>query len=141
VAVKVTDAATGSRRFAQRGAAAAGDYAEGVRGAGQDWQQGAVAAADNYNAGVQEAITRNAFARGVQQAGASKYEQKATTVGARRFPEGVREAGPAWEQATAPFLQTIAALTLEPRRPKGDPANFRRVEQIGQALRRRKVGG
>jgi hypothetical protein len=141
MALKVKDAATAAAKFVQRGSAAGSDYAAGVKNAGQSWQTGAAAAADNYAAGVQEAIGRGAFARGVQQAGASKYETRASTVGARRFPEGIREAGPTWEQSTAPYLQTLAGLTLSPRRPKGDPANFLRVQQVGEALRRRKVGG
>ncbi|MCL6552924.1 MAG: hypothetical protein K6W08_07370 [Firmicutes bacterium] len=139
--VKVKDAATAATKFAQRAAAAAPDYAAGVRGAGQDWQAAAVAAAENYAAAVTEAIGRNAFARGVQAAGAQTYEQRAATVGARRFPEGVREAQPRWQEEVQPYLQTIAGLTLPPRRPKGDPANFARVQAIGEALRRRKLAG
>jgi hypothetical protein len=141
VAIKVKDAASSAKRFVARGQAAAGDYAEGVRGAGSEWLARTAGSTDNYAAGVQDAIGRNAFARGVQEAGSSKYEQRASTVGARRFPEGIREAGPSWEQSTAPYLQAIAGLTLPPRRPKGDPSNYARVQAVGEALRRRKVGG
>lgn len=141
MALKVKDPATAAAKFVSRGSAAGQDYAAGVKGAGASWQAGAAAAAGNYEAGVQEAIGRGAFQRGVQAAGGNKYEQRASTVGARRFPEGIREAGPAWEQNTAPYLQTLAGLTLPPRRPKGDPANFMRVQAVGEALRRRKVGG
>jgi hypothetical protein len=141
VALKVKDPATAREKFINRGAASSQDYANGVKGAGQAWQAGAAASADNYAAGVQDAIGRGAYARGVTQAGAAKYETRAAGVGARRFPEGIREAGPAWEQATAPYLQTLAGITLPPRRPKGDPSNFLRVAAIGEALRRRKVGG
>ena len=141
MAIKVKDAGASAAKFVQRAGAAAADYQQGVQGAGEDWQRNTAAAADNYAAGVQEALTRGAFARGVQAAGGAKYSQKAGTVGARRFPEGVREGGAAFQAGVAPFLQTIAGLTLPPRRPKGDPANFQRVQVIGEALRRRKVGG
>jgi len=141
MAIKVKDAATSSRKFTQRAAAAAADYQAGVQAAGQDWQTNTAAAAENFAAGVQEAIGRGAFARGVQKAGGAKYSLKAGTIGARRFPEGVREAGPDFEAGVTPYLQTIAAITLPPRRPKGDPANFLRVQAIGEALRRRKLGG
>jgi len=141
MAIKVKDAATSSRKFTQRAAAAAADYQAGVQAAGQDWQTATSASAENYAAGVQEAIGRGAFARGVAKAGAAKYSAKAGTIGARRFPEGVREAGPDFEAGVTPYLQTIAAITLPPRRPKGDPANFARVQAIGEALRRRKLGG
>jgi len=141
MAIKVKDAATAATKFTQRAAAAAGDYQAGVQGAGEDWARNTAASEENYNAAVQESITRHAFARGVQAAGGAKFAQKAATTGARRFPEGVREGGPAFSAGVQPFLQTIAALTLPPRRPKGDPANFQRVQVVGEALRRRKVGG
>jgi hypothetical protein len=32
-------------------------------------------------------------------------------------------------------------LTLPPRRPKGDPANFQRSQMVADALRKKKVGG
>lgn len=141
MALKVKDAALAARKFVERGAAASGDYAAGVAGAAGDWQQKTAASAETYNAGVQDAISRGAFARGINGTAAAKYQERASNVGARRFPEGIRSAGPAWESATQPYLQTIASLNLEPRRPKGDPANIRRVEQVATALRRRKVGG
>jgi hypothetical protein len=141
MAIDVKDAATSAAKFTQRGAAAAGDYQSGVRGAGAKWQQATGAAAENYAAGVQDAIGRGAFARGVSKAGGAKFETKASTVGARRFPEGIRDAGPAFQEGVQPYLQVIAGLTLPPRRPKGDPANFQRVQVIGEALRRRKVSG
>jgi len=141
MAIKVKDAVSAAQKFVSKGAAAGADYESGVRGAGPAWQAQTVAASENYAAGVQEAITRNAFARGVQASGAAHYEERAATVGARRFPEGIRAAGPAWQEGTTPFLDVIRNLTLEPRRPTGDPSNWRRSEQVGMALRRRKLGG
>lgn len=141
MAIKVKDAGSAAAKFTQRAAAAAGDYQTGVQGAGEDWARNAAASVDNYNAAVQEAITRGAFARGVSKAGGAKFAQRASTVGARRFPEGVREAAPAFQEGVAPYLQVISGLTLPPRRPKGDPANMQRVQAVTEALRRRKVAG
>jgi len=139
--VEVKDVGMASRKFVTRGQAAGGDYTEGVRGSGQRWQANASASAENYNAGVQQAITRGSFAKGVNEAGGGKYEQKATTLGAQRFPQGIAQAGPAWAEGTGPYLDTIRGLNLPPRRPRGDPANYLRNQAIGEALRRRKVGG
>jgi hypothetical protein len=140
MAVRVADAAMAAKKFAQRGAAASQDYAAGVTGSGASWQSNTAGAADTYAAAVQEAIGRGAFARGVQAAGGSKYEERARTVGAQRFGPGVTAAAPEWERQTAPYLQTIASLTLPPRRPKGDPSNLARVSAVTEALRARKVG-
>lgn len=140
MAIRVADAAAAAKKFAQRGAAASSDYAAGVTGAGASWQQQTAAAAETYQAAVQDAINRGAFARGVQQAGGQKYEEKARTVGAQRFGPGVTAAAPEWERQTSPYLQAIASLTLPPRRPKGDPSNLARVSAVTEALRARKVG-
>jgi len=141
MAIKVADAVASAKKFAQRGAAAANDYKMGVANAGQDWQSKTAAATETYAAGVQDAIGRNAFAKGVSAAGGAKYQERASTVGAQRFPQGVQMAEAEWANKTAPYLQTIAGLTLPPRRPKGDPTNLQRVAAVTQALRARKVGG
>jgi hypothetical protein len=141
MAIDVKDAATAASKFTARGAAAAGDYAAGVRGSGAKWERATAMAEDNYNAGIQEAIGRKAFLKGIAAAGGGKYETKAASTGARRYPEGIREAGGSYQEKVQPYLATIASLSLPPRRPKGDPANFARVQAVGEALRRKKVGG
>lgn len=141
MSLKVKSASDSATKFIERGAAAGADYTSGVKGAGPDWEANTAAAADSFAAGVQDAISRNAFAKGVTNAGAAKYEKKATEIGSRRFPEGIRAARGDYQANVQPFLDTIAGLTLSPRRPKGDPSNFRRVEEIGMALRKKKLAG
>lgn len=141
MAIPVTDAATAARKFATRGAAAGQDYANGVRGSGGRWQAGAVAGEQNYAQGVNEAIAQGRFKKGVQDAGAAKFEERAATVGAQRFPQGIQNAEQSWAQNTAPYLQAIASATLPPRGPKGDPRNQQRSAMMAEILRKRKVGG
>ncbi len=141
MAIKVKDAAASAAKFAQRGAAAASDYAAGVQAAGQDWQSNTAASEETYNAAMQDAIGRRAFGKGVAKAGGDKYSRRASTTGAQRFPAGVRDAQGDWATNTQPYLDTIRNVQLPPRRPKGDPANFARVQAVGDALRRRKLAG
>jgi hypothetical protein len=141
MAIAVKDAQTASNKYVQRAQSAAPDYQKGVTGAGAAWQANTVAANDAYVQGVTAAAQAGRFAKGVQAAGGSKYETKASTVGAQRYPQGVATAGPAWQNATAPYLSTIAALNLPPRRPKGDPGNLARVQMVTDALRKKKVSG
>lgn len=141
MALKVKDAAMSRDKFVARGSGAAQDYANGVKGAGQLWQANSINGAANWAAGVQQAATRDAFSKGIQKAGGAKFENRASTVGANRFPQGIRDAGPAWEAATTPYLQLMASLTLPPRHPKGDPGNIQRVQAVNEANRRKKVGG
>ncbi len=140
MAIRVKDAGSLAKKFSQRAAAAAGDYKAGVEQAGQDWQTNTAAAADNYAAGVQQAIGDGRFRRGVEQAGSAKFTQRASTLGAQRFPTGVQAAEGDWTKGTQPYLQAIAGLTLPPRRPKGDPGNMQRSQAVAAALRALKVG-
>lgn len=138
--LKVKDIAVAMAKFVNRGSGAAQDYANGIKGAGATWQANAAAAEPNYDAGVQAAIARQAYSKGVTKAGGSKYENRASTVGAQRYPQGIRDAGPAWEAGFGPYQQTLASLTLPPKRPHGDPANYARVQFVGDALRKKKIG-
>lgn len=141
MAIKVKDAAMAAQKFVTRGQAAAGDYQKGVQGAGDTWQAHSAAASDTFAAGVQEAITRGAYTKGIAKAGSGKYVNNASTKGAQRYPQGVATAGPAWQDATAPYLQTLQGITLPPRRPKGDPGNMARVQAVTDALRKKKLAG
>lgn len=141
MAIKVKDAATAAAKFVQRGQAAAPDYQKGVAASGEAWLANSTASKETYAQGVQEAIGRDAFAKGVVKAGAAKFTTAASGKGAQRYPQGVATAGPAWAEGTQPFLTTLAGLTLPPRRPKGDPGNMARVQAVTDALRKRKLQG
>ena len=138
--MKVKDAAVSAAKFKTRAMAAGADYAAGVKAAGQDWQTNTGAAGENYATGVQAAIGRNAFTKGVQAAGSEKYVRNASGVGAQRYPQGVGNAEGDWARGTQPYLETLRNLTPPPRRPKGDPGNYARVQAVGEALRARKLG-
>ncbi len=139
MAIRIKDTASLARKFIQRAAAAAGDYKDGVQAAGQDWATNTEASEDIYEAGVQGAISDKRFGKGVRAAGAVKYTEKATTLGAQRYPAGVQAAESAWSKGVGPFLDVIKGLTLPPRRPKGDPANYARAQFVGEALRAAKL--
>lgn len=139
-AIRVKDTGALAKKFVQRAGAASGDYKDGVAAAGGDWEQNTKASEDNYAAGVQAAIGDKRFGKGVAAAGAGKYTQRATTLGAQRYPTGVQAAEGAWSQGAQPYLQAIASLNLPPRRPKGDPANQQRANAVAAALRALKVG-
>lgn len=137
----VKDVATSRDKFVARGSSAAQDYANGVKGSGGTWQAHSVAAASTFAAGITDAINRGAYEKGVTKAGGAKYETRASTTGAQRYPQGIRDAGPAWEAGTGPYIQLMSGLTLPPRRPKGDPSNIQRVQAVNDANRKKKIGG
>jgi hypothetical protein len=140
MALRVRDAGASAKKFADRAAAATPDYKAGIAGAGNAWQANTTASTDNYNAGVQGAISRNAFAKGVTKAGGGYWESRASTLGANRFADGVRAGQSNYSDGVAPYLDTLSKLNLPARGPKGDPRNLQRAADVATALRLAKTG-
>lgn len=116
------------------------DYKAGVQTPMKDWATEAAAAEERYNSGVQDAIGRGAFAKGVHNAGSEKWKKGALEKGVNRWGPGVRVAQPDYEKGFAPYRDTIEQTSLPPRRRTGDPANIERVAAIAAALHAKKVG-
>ncbi len=140
MAIKLKSGDTIAKKFATRGAAAAGDYKSGVESPRREWASSAAASKDAYAAGVQEAIGRNAFEKGVQEAGDAKWKRKASDVGSQRFPQGVQAAQSDYQRGVQPYLDAIASTDLPARGVKGSPQNFERARIIAERLRAMKVG-
>jgi len=117
------------------------DYVQGVNNPRTSWQQATVAAEKNYEAGIQESITKKRFSKGVTKAGDQKWQTNAATIGASRFGQGVQNGAAAYTAGFAPYEAVINSVQLPPRYPKGDPRNLERVKAISMALRAKKVSG
>ncbi|TXH51707.1 MAG: hypothetical protein E6Q97_17775 [Desulfurellales bacterium] len=128
-------------KWNRRTAAASADYKAGVENSPNNWEQNTVAAAAAHKAGTEAALREGRFEKGVKKSGGNYYKMRAATIGADRFSSGV-EAGKAnYEEGVKPYLETIASTNLPPRGPKGDPRNYDRVKVMGEALRKKKIGG
>lgn len=134
MAITIKDVGTLATKFATRARAAAGDYKDGVAGAGQAWEAGATAAEQAYQDGVNEAIGRKAFGKGVRASGQAHYVKRATELGAQRYAGGIDAGKDRWAQNTAPVLQVIAGLTLPPKGSRRSPANMQRANMVATAL-------
>lgn len=140
MAIQLKDTATIARKYSQRAQAAGADYAAGVKSPRADWAANTVAAKGAYAQGVQDSIGRDAFAKGVNNAGTAKWQGKAAGVGATRYPQGVAGAEADYAKGFQPYAETLASTTLPPRAAKGSPQNLERVRAVADALHRRKVG-
>lgn len=136
----VKDSATAAQKFSTRAQAAAPDYANGVRGSGGRWHDAAKASEDNWKQGVTAAASRGAFGKGIDKAGASKFENNAATLGSQRYPTGVANAAPAYQKGVDPYLNALRSATLPPRGPKGSPQNQQRAAAIATLLNKLRVG-
>ncbi|MCK5645108.1 MAG: hypothetical protein KAJ19_30185, partial [Gammaproteobacteria bacterium] len=106
-----------------------------------DWANATKAAEGSYEEGVNKAIARKAFGKGVTKAGSEKYKAGVREKGGQRFASGVAIAGPAYQAGFAPFHRVIAGTQLPPRFARRDPRNLRRVEVIATALGKAKEAG
>lgn len=127
-------------KFAQRAAAASSDYAEGARSTEKNWQQATVAAAEVHKAATLEALNRGAFAKGVQAAGNSAWQEGIETKGVGRFAEGVSGAAGKYAENSARYDGARQAAKGMPRATKGSPQNLQRVAAVVAAQRKVKTG-
>lgn len=134
---KVRDLSKSAGRLQTTGAARSTEYLEGVSG-NTDWAANAVAAQPNYDAGVQEAVAKKSFSRGVQKAGQGKFNASAEKIGQARFAQGIAIAGPEWEKGFAPFKAVIEGVSLPKRGRRGDPSNWDRAKAVGMALAKKR---
>jgi len=116
------------------------DYEAGIRNPARDWEDATAKAESNWESGVQAAISKKQFGKGVHEAGTSKWQKKALELGTARWGPGVTAAVDDYKSGFSKYHSVIERLTLTPRKEVGNPQNYRRVQEIGEALRRAKVG-
>lgn len=138
-AIKVKSSEASAEKWSENAGRSSEDYAAGAEAAAQEWASKTAAAGDTYHQAVSAPGVKTRFTRGVQRAGAEKYARKIRDVGSSRFAPGVAAARSDFQSGVEPYLQTIAGLTLDQRKPRGDPANYRRVEQVGKALNAKRL--
>ena len=120
---------------------AATEYAENAAAAADKWATMTKAAGATFQQAITAGNIRQRFERGVSKAGASKYARKISDVARDRYAPGISAATVDYRTGAEPYFQTLAGLTLDQRKPRGDPANYRRVEQVGKALNAKKLAG
>lgn len=119
------------------------DYAAGIASPRRSWMAATKAAEKSYEDGVQKAITRNAFSKGVAKAGDEKWSRKASVNGVRNWGPGVAEAKGDYAAGFSPYQAAISACVLPPRYARRDPRNLARVKAIVDCLiaKKESVGG
>jgi len=117
----------------------ASELEAGLRDPKKNWEEETLAASEAYNAGVSDAISRGAFAKGVSAAGQAAYLDPALKLGVKRYRDGVTYGVPKYNKKFAPFRDVIEGTTLPPRGAVGDPGNIDRVRVIAAALHDAKI--
>ncbi len=139
MALKVKPIDGSTTKWVERARGAATEYGINAVAAATQWATETAKAADTYGMAISAPGIKTRFARGVARAGAAKYARKIVAVGADRFAPGVAAATTDYKAGAEPYFATLSALTLTARKPRGDPANYNRVEQVGKALNAKRL--
>lgn len=134
MAIKVKSADVAALKWVDNAARAADAFATEAQAAASLWEANTKAAKENYHKAITASGITDRFAGGVAKAGAGKFARKIVDVAKDRFGPGISAAKMDYTQNVAPYLATIASLSLSPRGPRGDPKNYDRVTQVGKAL-------
>lgn len=137
--IKVKDIGVSTTKWSENASRAAEEFAARAEAAADDWARNTQAAASNFQAAITAPGIKQRFAKGVARAGAAKFARKIRDVGRDRFAPGVAAATTDYTAGVEPYFITIAALTLSARKPRGDPANYKRVEEVGKALNAKRL--
>lgn len=121
-------------KWKARAQQATGDYRDGVARTDKDWAELTIAAAGNYDAGVQAAIAGGHFAKGVARSGTANWKAKTIEKGPPRWAQGIAVSGEAYVRGMEPYAEVIKSISLTPRGPKGSAGNYRRSQEMGTAL-------
>jgi len=114
-------------------------YQKETPAAADRWESNTIAAADTYKSAVTAPGIELRFKGGVKKVGAAKFKRKVEAVGVDRYGPGIEAAKDDYDKGIDWVLATIAATEIDPRKPRGDPANYKRVEQIGKPLHKKRL--
>lgn len=117
-----------------------GEYKSGVTNPRKSWAQNTTDAVENYKAGIQASLSNDSFAKGVSTAGDAAWKEGALKKGVDRWGPGVSMSGPKYSTGFSKYHGVLSSLTLSPKGAKGDPRNYTRVQEVGNALHAAKVG-
>lgn len=137
--VKPIEAST--TKWESNASRAATEFAENAQAAADKWATNTKNAGGTFHQAITASNIRQRYERGVSRAGASKFARKISDVARDRFAPGISAALVDYRAGAEPYFQVIAGLTLDQRKPRGDPANYRRVEQVGKALNAKRLAG
>jgi len=135
--VKAMEASAG--KWTENAGRAAEEFAVNAEAAAELWAGNTAKAADTFHQAITSPNMKERFRRGVTRAGAAKFARKIRDVGRDRFGPGVAAATDDYKMGAEPYFSTLAGLTLSTRKPRGDPANYNRVQEIGKALNAKRL--
>jgi len=133
--------ANATKKWTANASGAGATYAANAQAASNAQSTNAIAAADSWLQGVNNAGTKM-FTQGLTAAQqANKYSSRVASVGASRYSDGVSKSAGTFQTQITKVLNVEAGVQLSPKGPKGSQANIQRSTEMQQALRAAKLAG
>jgi hypothetical protein len=139
MAINVKPIEQSTDKWKDNAARAADAFAIEAEAGADAWARNTASSAETFQQAITAPGIKERFRKGVNRAGAAKFARKIRDVGRDRFAPGVAAADMDYKAGVEPYFATISALTLSARKPRGDPANYKRVEEIGKALNAKRL--
>lgn len=127
-------------KFMRNASRAAPDYKDGCETTKKDQAALAIESAPIYEAALTASFGRDAFQKGLRKSGHSGWKRGATGKGTLRYPQGIIESGPAFQEGFAPHHSALEGITYPPRGPRGSPQNLERVRIENETLHKIRIG-
>ena len=102
------------------------------------WELNTTGAKSTYKAAVADPKISDRFAGGVKGQ-AAKFKRKVEDVGVDRFGPGVSAAQEDMKDGFDPYQAVLAGIEVSDRKPRGDPANYGIVKEIGDPLHKKRL--
>lgn len=122
--IRIKPASASQQKYINNTGNAGQSYQDGINNPRRDWLTATQAADGTFNASMQAAIANDSFGKSLTQDAASKQKNNAIQLGVGRYPQGTKNAAPAWAKFTQPVLDALAAVPDMPRGPKMSQQNF-----------------
>jgi len=114
-------------------------YDLGIRNPRENLVTAVEARKEAMYASLRDAIDKDLIFGGLKRAGHEKWQSRAIDKGTKRWGEETPKRADDWESGFKPYADALNALSLPPKRKKGDPANIsERVGAVVQALIRKR---
>lgn len=117
------------KRFEEAGFGRGDRYEAGTRGKGSAWAGARARAKENYGPAMQEALSKNLFAKGLDNADATDYDRGVQDKGLANWGTGMQAGGTKWEKNSQPFVPLWNQSLPTPRGGKRSAANIKRMTE------------
>lgn len=125
----MVDVQTAQQRFADAGFARSDRYEQGTTGKGSAWNAAKARAKANWQPAIQEAISRDAFGKGLDKADAQDYENGVKNKGVPNWGTGLQAGAPKWGERVQKFSSLWNASLPTTRGPKRSSNNLKRMTE------------